>query len=79
MELVKGRIDGLAVDSRGILHIHFRKGFHLYKLWAADHEIIQTLVSYNNDHGAYMDMPARPLYLRFDEISYEITEVIQDS
>lgn len=76
MQLIKGRITALSRDSRGVLHIHFHRGWRTYQLWAVDNEAA-LLEEHDRLHGAIMDMLARPIIIRINEITDEVLEVIK--
>lgn len=74
MKLVQGRIEALGRDSRGVLHVHFRKGWHRYELWAVD-GLAGIIERYDQQHGALMEIAAKPIIFRFDEITDEIVGI----
>lgn len=74
-KLIQGRIIEAERDSQNTLHIHFRKGLHTYRLWAVDN-IADVLEKYDNEHGAYYEVAAKPIQLRFSDVTGEINEII---
>lgn len=76
MQLIKGIIAALSRDSRGVLHIHFHRGWRAYEFWAVDNEAV-LLEEHDRLHGAIMDISARPIIIRINEVTDEVLEVIK--
>jgi hypothetical protein len=75
MKLVQGRIEALGKDSRGVLHVHFRRGLRLYELWAVD-TIADTIIKYHYEHGPLMEIAAKPIQLRFNDVTDEVIGIV---
>lgn len=73
--LIQGRIIEVARDSQNVLHIHFRKGLYTYALWAIGN-IANTLEEYNDKYGAFMEITAKPIQLRFNDVTDEVIGIV---
>lgn len=77
MKLVQGIITAAEYDSRGVLHICFRRYLNKYELWATGDEAHHLVEHYKDNSGLLIEhSSATPTIIRFNEVTHEVLEVI---